>query len=166
MTAWQRSNITVRSEKGLGPISFKRLLIAGGTGGLIAMIGGRVIGFGASCASALLVLVLVLVITHPIEGLPLFSTLLRSLRGLAAVGARQGRGGLLALIGRALQVTAADGMLDANDAYDMTWEVEHEDDLLDVDWEYLGGFADVKREGLSAAENPFTKHGTGEEVHG
>ena len=46
MTAWQRSNITVRSEKGIGAISFKRLLIAGGTGGLVAMIGGRVAGFG------------------------------------------------------------------------------------------------------------------------
>jgi hypothetical protein len=166
MTAWQRSNITLRSEKGFGPISFKRLLIAGGTGGLIAMIGGRVIGFGPGCLSAFIVLVVMLVITHPVEGLPLFSALLRSLRGLAAVGARQGRGGLLSLVGRVMQVSAEDGMLDADDAYDMTWEVENEDDVLDSDWEYLGGFADVKREGLSAAANPFVRRDIGEDIDG
>jgi hypothetical protein len=166
MTAWQRSNITQRSEKGLGAISFKRLLIAGGTGGLVAMIGGRVAGFAPSCVGALVVLAVVLAITHPVEGLPLFGALLRSLRGLVAIALRHGRGGLSSFAGRVLQVAPEDGMLDADEVYDMTWEADSDDGLLDTDWEYLGGFADVQREGLSAAENPFGRREAGEDVDG
>ena len=69
MTAWQRSNITQRSEKGLGPISFKRILLAGGAGGIMAMIGGRLIGFFPGCLSGAIILGVVLAITHPVEGL-------------------------------------------------------------------------------------------------
>src|SRR5687768_4186538 len=81
MTAWQRSNITVRTEKGIGPVSLKRLLLAGGIAGIVAMISGRIIGFFPSCLSAGVVLALVLVISHPVEGLPLFAFSLRTLKG-------------------------------------------------------------------------------------
>ncbi len=78
MTAWQRSHITERSEKGIGPISFKRLLIAGASGGIVAMLAGRTLGFFPGCLSAGLALAAVLAATHPVEGLPLFAFGFRS----------------------------------------------------------------------------------------
>lgn len=155
MTAWQRSNITVRTEKGIGPISFKRLLLAGGTAGIIAMISGRIIGFFPSCLSAGIVLALVLIVTHPVEGLPLFAFALRTLRGLATIAAFQDAGGSTGAVGQALRVSPQEGILDADAAYGAEWHDEDAEDLLDGDWEYLGSFSDVKSQGLSAAENPF-----------
>ena len=156
MTAWQRSNITERAEKGMGPISFKRLLLAGGSAGIVAMIGGRALGFAPSCLSAAVVLALVLVITHPVEGMPLLTFSLRTLRGLATVAAIHDQEGVMSAVGRAMQVSPQDGVLLANDVYDAIWEDERGEDLLDADWEYLGGYADVMGEGLSAADDPFT----------
>jgi len=161
MTAWQRSNITQRSEKGIGPISFKRLLLAGASGGLVAMIGGRAIGFFPACLSAGVVLAVVLVVTHPLEGLALYAFALRSLRGLATLATIQGRAGLMALVGKAMQVTPQEGVLQADDVYEPVWEDDEDgrSDLLGGEWEYLGGFGDVRGEGLSLVENPFAdKH--------
>lgn len=156
MTAWQRSNITERAEKGFGPISFKRLLLAGGAAGIVAMLGGRALGFAPSCLSAAVVLALVLVITHPVEGMPLVTFSLRTLRGLATVAAIHDQEGVMSTVGQAMQVNPQDGVLLANDVYDAIWEDERGEDLLDADWEYLGGYTDVTGEGLSAADNPFT----------
>jgi hypothetical protein len=155
MTAWQRSNITERAEKGIGPISFKRLLMAGGAAGIVALIGGRVLGFASSCLSAAIVLAFVLVITHPVEGLPLFAFGLRTLRGLATVAAIHDQQGTLSTVGRVMQVSPQDGVLHADEVYEAIWQDEQDEDLLDAEWEYLGGFADVKSEGLAAADNPF-----------
>ena len=155
MTAWQRSNITERAEKGIGPISFKRLLVAGGAAAIVATIGGRVIGFAPSCLSAAIVLAFVLTLTHPVEGMPLFAFSLRTLRGLATVAAMHDTDGMMTTVARAMQVSAQDGMLEADQVFDAVWEDEHEEDLVDAEWEYLGGFEDVRGEGLAAADNPF-----------
>ncbi len=155
MTAWQRSNITDRAEKGIGPISFKRLLLAGGAAAIVALIGGRVMGFASSCLSAAIVLAFVLMLTHPVEGLPLFAFGLRTLRGLATVAAIHDTEGMMSNVGRAMRVSPQDGLLEADEVYDAIWEDEREIDLLDAEWEYLGGFEDVGGEGLAATENPF-----------
>lgn len=155
MTAWQRSNITERAEKGLGPISFKRLLMAGGAAGIIALVGGRAAGFVPSCLSAAVVLALVLIITHPVEGMPLFAFSLRTLRGLATVAALHDQAGMLATVGSVMRVSPQEGVLHADDVYEAIWQDEQDADLLDGEWEYLGSFADVKGEGLAAADNPF-----------
>jgi hypothetical protein len=159
MTAWQRSNITERAEKGIGPISFKRLLMAGGAAGIVALVGGRALGFAPSCLGAALSLAFVLVITHPVEGLPLFAFGLRTLRGLATVAAIQDRDGPLSIAGRVMHVSPQDGVLHADEVYEAIWQDEGDEDLLDAEWEYLGGFADVKGEGLAAADNPFAGKG-------
>ena len=161
MTAWQRSNITQRSEKGIGPISFKRLLVAGATGGIVAMIGGRIVGFFPACLGAGVVLALVLAISHPVEGLALYAFALRSLRGLAMLAAMQRRSGLLALAGRLLRVSPQEGILQADSVYHARWDeqAENPDDVLDSQWEYLGGYGDAGSEGLSVVENPFSLKG-------
>lgn len=155
MTAWQRSNITVRTEKGIGPVSFKRLLLAGGTAGIIAMISGRIIGFFPSCLSAGVVLALVLIVTHPVEGLPLFAFTLRTVRGLATIAAFHDQGGSISVVGQVMRVSPQDGILDADTAYGTEWHDGEAEDLLDGEWEYLGSFTDVKGRGLAAADNPF-----------
>ncbi len=157
VTAWQRSNIVERHEKGIGSISFKRLLVAGLTGALVALAGGRMVGFFPACLSAGVVLCLVLIITHPLEGMPLFVFALRSLRGLLTAAAVRHESGSLSLAGQALRVSPEEGILHADTVYDAAWEDEEQEDLLDADWEYLGGFGDAGGEGLSAAENPFRK---------
>jgi len=159
VTAWQRSNITVRHEKGIGAVSFRRLLVAGGAGAIVALVSGRLVGFFPSCLGAGVVLAVVLVITHPVEGMPLFAFSLRNLRGLATVAAATRQTDSLSVIGRALRVTPEEGILQADAAFDSEWENEETEDLLDGDWEYLGRFADAPREGLSAAENPFKGKG-------
>jgi hypothetical protein len=156
MTAWQRSNITERAEKGIGPISFKRLLVSGGAAGIIALIGGRVAGFIPSCLTAAVVMAFVLVITHQVEGLPLFAFSLRTLRGLATVAAIHDQAGALSTVGRVMQVSPQDGVLHADVVFETIWQNEGNEDLVDAEWEYLGGFTDVKSEGLAAANNPFT----------
>jgi hypothetical protein len=55
MTAKMKSRITERQEKGLGPISFKRLLMAGGAGVMSAMILTKMIGFFPGCAGAVFI---------------------------------------------------------------------------------------------------------------
>ena len=158
MTAWQRSNITTRHEKGIGAVSFKRLLMAGGAGALVALVGGRIVGFFPSCLGAGVVLAVVLTITHPVEGMPLFAFGLRSLRGLATAAAVHGGTESPSLLGRALQVTPEDGVLQADAVFDTTWAEEAKDDL-DTDYEYLGRFADAQREGMAAIDNPFQARG-------
>ena len=155
MTAWQRSNITERAEKGIGPISFKRLLLAGGASGIVAIVGGRAMGFIPSCLSGVIILTFVLVITHPVEGMPLLAFALRSLHGLATVAAIHDTEGIMSNVGQAMRVSPEDGILQADAVFDAVWEDEHEEDLVDAEWEYLGGFEDVRGEGLAAADNPF-----------
>jgi hypothetical protein len=164
MTAWQRSRITERSEKGIGPISFKRLLIAGASGGIVAMLGGRLLGFFPGCLSAGLALAAVLAATHPVEGRPLFVFGFRTLRGLATVAAVRRESTTPSLLGQVLKVSDEEGTLRAGEVYGAPDAPTAPSDLLDVDWEYLGGFADAGGEGLSAADNPFQTHDTPEGV--
>lgn len=161
MTAWQRSNIVQRSEKGIGAISFKRLLLAGAAGGIVAMLGGRVIGFLPSCLGAGIVLALVLAISHPVEGLALYAFSLRTLRGLATLAVLHQRGGPLARLGGLLKVSASEGTLQASQAYGAAWQDDSDgsQDTLGGEWEYLGGFGDAGGEGLSAIDNPFAGRG-------
>ena len=117
-----------------------------------------VVGSGPNGLSAAIVLTFVLVLTHPVEGLPLFAFGLRTLRGLATVAAIHDQEGVMSNVGRAMRVSPLDGLLEADEVYDAIWEDEREIDLLDAEWEYLGGFEDVRGEGLAAAENPFVGH--------
>lgn len=155
MTALQRSNITVRTEKGIGPISFKRLLLAGGTAAIVAMVSGRIIGFFPSCLSAGAVLASVLIITHPVEGLPLFAFALRTMRGLATIAAFAEQESSQSPVSQMLRISPQEGILDADNAYGAEWHDAEAEDLLDGEWEYLGSFSDVKSHGLAAADNPF-----------
>ena len=105
----------------------------------------------------------VLAITHPVEGLALYAFLGRSLRSLAALALIHNRGGLLPAVGRVMQVSADEGTVLGSSVYNIPDEDREGDRELDPGWEYLGGFGDVKGEGLSAAPNPFHQEGEHEQ---
>jgi hypothetical protein len=152
MTAWQRSNITERAEKGFGPISFKRLLLAGGAAGIVAMLGGRALGFAPSCLSAAVVLALVLIITHPVEGMPLLTFSLRTLRGLATWLIHD-QEGVISTAGQPCR-SPPDGVLLADDVYDAIWETRG-DDLPDVIGNTWAGTPTSRAKGC---RQPITLH--------
>lgn len=159
MTAWQRTQILRRHEKGIGAVSFKRLLLAGGAGALTALAAGRLVGFAPSCLGAGVVAGAALALTQPVEGLPLLAFGLRSLRGLAAAGAAEGRRGPAAWLARALRVTPEEGLLRADELDGV--DEGGPGDLLEAGWEYLGRFAEAPRAGLAAVANPFAGDGGG-----
>jgi hypothetical protein len=157
MTSWQRGNILKRAEKGIGPVSFKRLLMAGGAGALVAMLGSRLLGFTPACLSAGVVLAVALAITHPVEGLALLAYAAQVLRGWVALAALHGRGGALGALGRALHVAPDEGVLQADQVYGAAGEDDGGEPLLGGEWAYLGGFADVDDRGLAAVDDPFAQ---------
>ncbi len=154
MTAWMRTNVTTREEKGIGPVSFKRLLMAGGAGTMISLLGSRIIGFMPACGSGGIILILVLAFTHPVEGLSLFKRLTRSLRGLMTLSAINNQGGLSSTAGQIFQVKAEEGVLLANKVYETVYEGEDEEQL-GSEWAYLGSFAGTSDAGLSVVADPF-----------
>lgn len=155
MTAWQRTNITTREERGVGPISFKRLLLAGGAGAAVAMIGSRLADFLSGCVGGGVLLVVVLILTHPRDGMPFYAYLARTAYGLAALAALHGQAGPWAWLGAALRIAPSQGTLDADAAYDAHYDDEAAEALLDEEWAHLGSFADLEDEGLSAVPSPF-----------
>ncbi len=154
MTAWQRTNILEREEKGLGPISFKRLLISGGAGLLITMLAGRIVGFTIGCAAGSVIISLILILTHPKDGFALYSYFIRTLRGLAILAAVDQAAGPLWLIGQALQVRPTDGIVLAAEVYHIH-EEGAEPALPSGEWAFLGTFADADDEGLAPVTHPF-----------
>jgi hypothetical protein len=157
MVAWQRTHITRREERGIGPISFKRLLLAGGLGAAVAMIGSRTVGFLPGCSAGGLLLAVGLALTHPREGMPLASRLVRTARGLAVVAAVHGEAGWGVRLAQALSLTPQDGLLDADRLYEASPSDTTAPGLLDGEWAYLGGFPQADEDGLSATGNPFRR---------
>ena len=95
MTAWQRTHVLRREEKGFGPVSLRRVLIAGFSGVLFMLFGGQALGFLGGLCGGLILLIVVLVITHPVAGRPFFKHAAALLRGMATVAAIRNEDGFL-----------------------------------------------------------------------
>jgi hypothetical protein len=154
MTAWQRTNILEREEKGMGPISFKRLLLSGGAGLLVSMLAGRIVGFTMGCVGGAALIAAVLILTHPRDGFPLYSYLLRTFRGLATISAIEEQSGMLATAAKSLQINPSDGILSSGGVFNAPG-TETDSDLFDTEWAFLGSFSDADDEGVAAVEHPF-----------
>jgi hypothetical protein len=162
MTAKMRSRITERQEKGIGPISFKRLLFAGGAGALGAMALTRVIGFFPGCIGSISLALLVVILTHPIEGLALNAFMIRSIRSLTAISALGAaeKNTEPGPISQLLRVSPSDGRLEADKLYEVEWEDEG-DELPPQTLVYKGGFGSLGKTGLAVVDNPFFARGNG-----
>ncbi|MBN1310695.1 MAG: hypothetical protein JXB30_04680 [Anaerolineae bacterium] len=156
------SRITERQEKGFGPISFKRLLFAGGSGALGAMALTRIVGFFPGCVGAISIALLVVILTHPIEGLALNAFLLRSVRSLLTISALDNaeNNTVPGPITQLLKVSPEDGQLEADKLFEVEWEDE-EDELPPQTLVYKGGFANLGKTGLAVVDNPFFVRGNG-----
>lgn len=86
MTAYSRSNITQRAERAMGSITVKRMLMAGGGAGITLIVLGRMIPFQLALLTAVIVLTLALILSHPHEGIPRLLFFFLSLRALVAIG--------------------------------------------------------------------------------
>jgi hypothetical protein len=154
MTAWQRSNVLNRQEKGIGAIPFKRLLMAGGIGGAVAMFTSRLTGFAPGCTGGLLVFALALVVTHPIQGHPLFSYLYRTVKGWMAVAAAHNPAQSATLLAHLLQVQPEDGVLDAETEFNLPTP-DTTDEPTPEQWVYLGSFDQADDHTLVIDLDPF-----------
>jgi hypothetical protein len=118
MTAYQRSNVTTRQERGIGPVSFKRVLLSGGTAAILAMLLGRFAGPLGSCLGGAFVLATLVVMTQPREGMSTFSYLLQSLRGWLTLLAVRGQlSGALGWLARLMLVNPRDGAASADQLF-------------------------------------------------
>lgn len=155
MTAVQRSNVLIRQEKGFGSITLPRLLMAGGVGAIVALFATNSVGLVPGCSSSAIVVAVILVLTHPIEGLPLFKFALRTMYGLATVAAIDNADGLPGLAAQLMQTNAEEGILKAQDEYSVG-EDSINDDELDQGWAYLGDFTNASGHGLAIIDDPFS----------
>lgn len=168
MTAKMRSRITERQEKGIGSISFKRLLVAGGAGAMGAMLLTRTLGFLPGCAGAMGLTLAVIILTHPIEGLALHTFLLTTIRSRAAIAALHAAGHNQAPgpISQVLKVAPEDGRLHADALYEVEWQDEG-DDLPPQTLIYKGNFGSLGKAGLAVVDNHFfrgSSRSTGQEA--
>lgn len=160
MTARMRSRITDRTEKGLGPISFKRLLIAGGTAAIASMLLTRLVGFFPGCLSATFLFGFVIALTQPIEGIVLATLAARLIRSHAAIAAwtrsaDDDDSDRLGPIPTLLQVAPDDAIFDANATYDAEWDADTAD-VPTTALTYLGGYPTANKRGLRVTASPFS----------
>ena len=122
MTAWQRTHILRREEKGLGSISFKRILLAGLAGVLVTLFGGRALGFGGSVCSGLALCIGILVMTQPIQGRLAFKHIVEIAIGVITVGALSGNESIGAKIAQLLKIESRSGAVEGEDLYEIAEE--------------------------------------------
>lgn len=118
MTAFMRSNVLKREEKGMGTVSFRRLLAGGAAAVLIFIFASRLLGWLFGCASSIALLAGVIAFTQPVGGFPLAMYLADLVGGWAVLlvarnpGSRRSR-----LMQRVLRIDPADALLDASQIY-------------------------------------------------
>lgn len=118
MTAIQRSNVLKREEKGIGTISFRRLLVAGLGAILFFVFGSRIFGWALACLSGLGLLAFILLLTQPVGGFPLAVHAARLAQGLALmVVLRDPNSRVGQVIQAVLHLQPEDGRLQAEQVY-------------------------------------------------
>ncbi len=105
MAADLKSHVLRRDEKGFMGIPFKRLLLAGVSGGMVLIIARFAVG-NWSFVLAVLAAVLALTLTGSRGGLPLWQRLLYRLRGSLMLAAARKPKSLAGRLGTALEVPA------------------------------------------------------------
>jgi hypothetical protein len=112
MAADFKSHVLRRDEKGFAGIPFKRLLLAGVSGGMVLVISRFALG-NLAFVVAVLTVVLTLALTGPRGGLPLWQRLVYRLRGSLMLAAARRPTSPIGRLGVALDVPAGLVALDA-----------------------------------------------------
>jgi hypothetical protein len=112
MAADFKSHVLLRDEKGFFGIPFKRLLLAGVSGGLTYTVCNIVMDSGSIPAGAVFAL-LVLALTGTRGGLPLWQRLIYRVRGSLLLAAARDTQGLFGSLAQALELPVELVQLDA-----------------------------------------------------
>lgn len=112
MAADLKSHVLRRDEKGFMGIPFKRLLLGGVSGGMTLIIARFALGNLAFVLAAL-TFILVLSLTGPRGGLPLWQRLLYRIRGSLMLAAERKPNSLAGRLGTLFEMPTGLGMLDA-----------------------------------------------------
>jgi len=103
MAADLKSHVLRRDEKGFAGIPFKRLLLAGVSGGMMLILARFAFG-NLAFALAVVTSVLVLILTGPRGGLPLWQRLLYRVRGSLMLAAERQPESISGRVGTALDL--------------------------------------------------------------
>lgn len=158
MVARMRTNVLKREEKGFGPISFPRVLLAGVIGAFVTLGFSRLIGFFPGCVGGGVISILVVVMTQPISGTPLAQSLAKTLQGLIITrGLKQQESetespilNLLMTIGN---VNPEDGVLQCDEVFNVPEEENEDEEVSDLI--FFRDITDLNAEGLQIVTNPF-----------
>lgn len=132
MTAWQRTHILRREEKGIGPFSTKRLIIAGASGMLASLVLTRLLGFGLGCLSSGLCLAAVLVITHPVNGQILIQHTATIAHGILTLSVMRGSEGGISDAIASLGIDPEAGILLGEELFEYSSEDDDQELAYDV----------------------------------
>jgi len=113
MAADFKSHILSRDEKGFGGIPFKRLLFGGIAGGLTYTVFRLALPNSAVPVGIVVALVMI-VMTAPRGGLPLWMRLWLNLRGRLLLAAAQNPSGIAAELAKLLSLSTDAALLDSN----------------------------------------------------
>jgi hypothetical protein len=159
MVARLRTNVLKREEKGIGPVSFPRLLLSALAGVFATLTLGRAVNFGVGCISGFLVTGIVMAMTQPIGGTPLAQYLTKALRGLVVISAiKQAEDGsepsaITSLLISALRADTEEGLLKCDEVFNV--QVENEEDEDESGIVFFRDMGDLDSKGLAVVDNPF-----------
>jgi hypothetical protein len=155
MTAYMKTNVLRREEKGIGTISFRRLLVAGLGAIVFFIFGSRMIGWLPGCMGGIAFMIFLVVLTQPVGGFPLVMHAADVLHGLAVISQSRERRGPLGQAGAAvLQVSERDGLLEAGTLFQ---PVDRLDDTLSAigpeeEWAIS---TELEGDGLAFVDDPL-----------
>lgn len=159
MVVRMRSNVLKREEKGFGPVSFPRVLMAGFSGAFAILSLSRAMGIGVGCASGFLIATIVIVMTQPIGGVPLARHLVKVFQGMAVANAvKQARGEaaspFLSMVSGALNVNPEDGTLSCDEVFNVRSE-EGAEEMEEGGFVFFRDISDLESPALQVLDNPF-----------
>lgn len=160
MVEQMRTNVLKREEKGFGPVSFPRILLAGFAGVFAVLALGRLMGFVLSCVSGFILVAVVLIATQPISGTPLAQYLAKTIQGIVVVNAVRREeedasvSPVLGFLITAMNVSAEEGTLACDEVFEVP-EEETEEEGIDSGMVFFRDITDLDAKGLQVVENPF-----------
>jgi hypothetical protein len=162
MVARMRTDVLKREEKGIGPVSFPRILLAGLGGTFATLALGGLLGFVPSCMTGVFVTVAVVLLTQPISGTPMAQFLIKAFQGLLVVRSMRNReedeDAPPVLADHLMQVMNIDpdsGALECDEVFNVTEEVENADELPEL--VFFRDITDLDSKGLQVIDNPFNQ---------
>jgi hypothetical protein len=154
-----RTNVLKREEKGIGPVSFPRVLLSGLGGAFGIFAFSRITGnFFAGCFAGLILGTGIILLTQPVQGTPMGQFLLKTLQGwittrtVKAEATGEDPGLIAKTISTAMSMDTSGGILNCEEVFSIPEELK--DDLEGL----MVFFRDTDsgdKKTLQVIDNPF-----------